>query len=115
MRRNVENLDRFGATAQDHRSKRPPEVEAAAFDQLAACKDVGAEFLVGAFESRGRVHAVAERGVLDAVFAAEVADDRLAPVQPDPGASDWGQVGAGFSAKALARLPDRVAGARDSL
>src|SRR3546814_3590192 len=39
--------------------------------------------LVGRFEARGGVHAVAERGILDTALAAEIADDRIADMQPD--------------------------------
>ena len=38
---------------------------------------------VGAFEPRGAVHGIAEGRVLDALFPAEIADDRVADVQAD--------------------------------
>src|SRR3546814_16847344 len=38
--------------------------------------------LVGRFEARGGVHAVAERGIFDTALAAEIADDRTADMPP---------------------------------
>ncbi len=44
-------------------------------------------------EPGGRVHRVAQRGVLDAALAAEVADHRLAEMQADAGLAERRQAG----------------------
>src|SRR5690606_41527963 len=62
--------------------------------------------------TRRGIHRISERGVLDAVLAAEVADHRLAPVEPDSGLADRRQLGVDAAAERLAGLPDRIARAR---
>ena len=45
-------------------------------------------YLLAPSSPGGGIHRIAERGVADAAFAAEIADDRLAVMQADAGAAD---------------------------
>ena len=51
------------------------------------------ERLVGGLEPGRGVHGIAERGVLDAAFPAEVPDHRLAEMEADAGLADRRQAG----------------------
>src|SRR6266851_8502966 len=106
------HLGGFTPALDDKGADRTELVTPAFFDDVAGRANPAADRFVEAFEARGRIQHIAERGVLEALAGADIADEGKPAMHADAGMPEFDPARILFGAKSLREIFD-VEGCRD--